>query len=108
MANRVWQVDPALLGPLSFDDVQVGAAHPGRIDAHQNIHGRGDLWLGDLIKCGLFTIGMDSYGTHHCSPPWRHCHRLFDCSDDTPQPRVCLGSRTSGAALTFAALTTGH
>ncbi len=56
------------LVPLALDDVQVGAAHAGPADFHDNVERALDTRLGHLVNDGLLVIAMQPDGLH-CLPP---------------------------------------
>jgi hypothetical protein len=46
--DGVWQFDAGLVFPLTFEDVQIGAAHTGATDAYDHVQGLFDRGFGDV------------------------------------------------------------
>jgi hypothetical protein len=50
--------------PLPFDNVQVGPAHPGPADLHDDIQGTANLRFGHVVNDRRAVKLMQSYGFH--------------------------------------------
>jgi len=64
VAGRVGELDLGLLCPLSFLDVQVGAAQPGRADLHHDVERAGRLRLVDLVELERLVVRVQPRGLH--------------------------------------------
>ena len=64
VADGVGQGDSALLRPLPFQDVDVGAADPGAADPHDHVQRSGELGFGDLGELQFGVVSDDLYGSH--------------------------------------------
>ena len=68
MPDRVRQFDAALLGPLPFENVQIGAAHSGATDPHDHVEWTGHHRIGDLGELQLVVVADNLYGSHDDLP----------------------------------------
>src|SRR5450631_3020581 len=62
--ERVGQRDVGLLFPLTFDDVQIGAAQSRAADAHDYVKRPADLRIGDLFHDRFLQVVMKTNGFH--------------------------------------------
>jgi hypothetical protein len=64
VADGVRQGDSALLRPLSFQDVDVGAAHTRTADPHDHVERAFDLGLWDVGELQFGVVSDHLYGFH--------------------------------------------
>src|SRR5699024_1543670 len=69
--DSVREVDPALVGPLALDDVQVGPAHAGGVDVDQDVERRLEAGFVDVVDRRRLAVLVDAYGLHG-TPPARN------------------------------------
>ncbi len=70
MPDRVGQLNLRFLGPLAFEDVQIGAAHARTPDLHDDIEGSGRGGHRHLRHFEVLVVAhyLDgSHGAHGCS-----------------------------------------
>src|SRR5690349_16075024 len=68
MAQRIRQRYSGFLCPLSFDDMQVGAAEARAANAHNDIEGSSHLWFSYFGDFGKLVIFKKPYSFHMFSP----------------------------------------
>ena len=64
VADDVGQLGILPAGPLALDDVQVGAAHAGRVDVHQDVERTLDGGLGHVVEAGRLAVVVDANCLH--------------------------------------------
>src|SRR6266566_3713240 len=64
VTERVRKRDPHRLGPLTLDDVQVGAAHAGSADLHDHVERALDGRLRCLLDHGLLVVPVQPNCLH--------------------------------------------
>ena len=62
--DDVRQRHTALVGPLSFDDVQIRAAHPGRVYLDEHVERPAHHRIGDRFDHGLLSVGVHAHRSH--------------------------------------------
>ena len=68
VTDRVGERHPGLLLPLALDDVQVGPAHAGATDPHDDVEGPRDPRVGHVHQLGLGVVGVKLDGLHRWVP----------------------------------------
>ncbi|KAF0963120.1 hypothetical protein MLGJGCBP_03750 [Rhodococcus sp. T7] len=64
VADRVRQSDTGLLLPLPFENMQVGAAHAGAADPHDDIEGALDRGFGNVGELQFGVVSHHLHGLH--------------------------------------------
>jgi len=64
MAERVGKLRAHGCVPLTFHDVQVGAAHPSAADLDDHVERANDRWLWHLLDHWVLVISMQTDGSH--------------------------------------------
>src|SRR6266705_685471 len=67
VAERVRQWHAGLVGPLAFDDVQVGPAYAGATDLHDDVERRRDLRIRHVDEFGRDLVLRKLHGLHRGS-----------------------------------------
>jgi hypothetical protein len=73
VADDVGQLRPHRLGPLAFEDVQVGAADPGAADLHDHVQRALQLRFRDVVDLRIGVVVVHPDGLHRHTSPWSRC-----------------------------------
>ena len=95
VADHVGQRRVHRLGPVAVDDVQVGAAHAGATDLHDDVERTLERGLRDVVDLGILVVRVYPDGLHRGTSSTSGGCARFQCE----VPRLTTGSIPHGEKI---------